>query len=176
VDIYDAARKSLDFRGDKSTGWAMGWRVALWARFRDGNRALRVIGDLLSFVDAALGDDDSHSGGLYANLWDAHPPFQIDGNFGVTAGIAEMVMQSHQVRDGRRVIDLLPARPDAWQHGTVSGLCARDGLEVAVRWYKGKLRQFRLRATSQVEVEVRCGKFSEVVALEAGQVVDHKMR
>ncbi len=175
ADLYAAACKSLDARGDKSTGWAMGWRVALWARFRDGNRALRVIGDLLSYVNADREMNYSNGGGLYANLWDAHPPFQIDGNFGVTAGMAEMLMQSHQLEGKRRVIDLLPALPDAWQHGTVSGLRARDGLEVSLRWYKGKLKQFRLVASVPVQLILRAPGVEKELDLAAGDTIDEKL-
>ncbi len=175
ADLYEACRKSLDARGDKSTGWAMGWRVALWARFRDGDRALRVIGNLLTYVDADSEMNYSGGGGLYANLWDAHPPFQIDGNFGVTAGIAEMLVQSHRVEAGTRVIDLLPALPGAWQQGAVSGLRGRDGTEIGVHWNKGELTQYQVRATVPVEVAVRCGHYCKHISLKAGEFIDERL-
>ena len=169
ADLYEACRQSLDARGDKSTGWAMGWRVALWARLRDGNRALRVIGDLLTYVNADGATNYSNGGGLYANLWDAHPPFQIDGNFGVTAGIAEMLMQSHQREAGKRVIELLPALPHAWSSGSVSGLRARGGVEVSLSWEGGRVTDFTLTATRDAVVLLRHGGQSREIVLKAGE-------
>jgi alpha-L-fucosidase 2 len=140
-ELANAAKETLEIKGDNTTGWSKGWRINLWARLLDGNRAYKLLRELLTYVppDGAKNIDYNGGGGTYPNLFDAHPPFQIDGNFGGAAGVIEMLLQSTESD-----ILLLPALPDAWSSGTVSGICAKGGFEISMKWKDGKLLETKI--------------------------------
>jgi alpha-L-fucosidase 2 len=165
-DLAAASKKTLEIKGDETTGWSKGWRINLWARLKDGNHAYTMYRELLRFVDPNPDKIKNASfgkgGGTYSNLLDAHPPFQIDGNFGGTAAVAEMLLQSTETE-----IYLLPALPDAWQNGFVKGLKARGGFTVDITWQNGKVSNFKI--TSKTPKQVKLNYNGKMVIITSGK-------
>ena len=165
--LQKAAARTLDIKGDETTGWSTGWRINLWARMKNGEKAYQIYRKLLTAVapEQDRTPNYSHGGGTYPNLFDAHPPFQIDGNFGGVAGVCEMLMQSH---DG--VIELLPAIPEAWSEGKVSGLCARGGYEVSFEWKGGYVRDCSIKSRQGGTVTLLYNGQQKTIRLKANQI------
>jgi alpha-L-fucosidase 2 len=168
ADLAQACRKTLEIKGDETTGWSKGWRINLWARLWDGNHAYKMIRELLNYVEPdAIRPSSSKGGGTYPNLFDAHPPFQIDGNFGGSAAFAEMLVQSSDAD-----IRLLPALPDAWSEGSVKGLCTRGGFEIALNWSNNVLNKTVISSKSGGYTTLIYGDKSRKIDLKAGKKIE----
>ena len=178
--LLRACEQTLIQKGDETTGWSTGWRINLWARLKNGEKAYQIYRKLLTPVAPEGGGAPNYvrGGGTYPNLLDAHPPFQIDGNFGGTAGVCEMLMQSWwQIAKGKKpmaFIELLPACPQQWSEGLVSGLCARGGIEVGFQWKDGSVRSATLKAKKNCIVTLLYNNQSKTLKLKAGQTVPIK--
>jgi alpha-L-fucosidase 2 len=155
-ELAEAAKVTLNGRGDTSTGWSKAWKINFWARLHDGNRAHKLIGELfkVSILD---------------NLFDTHPPFQMDGNFGYTSGVAEMLLQSHLKAGETRMLHLLPALPAAWPDGKIDGLRAQGGFEVSLEWHGGKLVSAFVRSNQGHPCQIRYGNEIRPLTIPRGE-------
>ena len=167
-ELANACRKTLEIKGDETTGWSKGWRINLWARLLDGNHAYKMYRELLKYVDPdGVKTNYARGGGTYPNLFDAHPPFQIDGNFGGAAAVAEMLVQSTE-----NEIHLLPALPDAWDNGSVKGICARGGFEVSMDWNNKTIKKLNVYARKSGKTTLYYGNEKKDISLKKGQTME----
>ena len=167
-ELANACRKTLEIKGDETTGWSKGWRINLWARLLDGNHAYKMYRELLKYVDPdGVKTSYSRGGGTYPNLFDAHPPFQIDGNFGGAAAVAEMLVQSTE-----HEIHLLPAIPESWKDGSVKGICTRGGFEVSMEWNNRILKKLSILAKRSGETTLFYGNEQKKIVLKKGQSME----
>ena len=164
-ELAAAATKTLEIKGDNSTGWSTGWRINLWARLHRADKAYQIYRKLLTYVSPEVYKDSKHrSGGTYPNLFDAHPPFQIDGNFGGTAGVCEMLMQC----DGE-TMDLLPALPQEWKAGEMKGLKARGNYGVSLAWNNGKMTRASITSKNGGNLTINYNGKQKVLSFKAGE-------
>jgi alpha-L-fucosidase 2 len=166
--LAEACRKTLEIKGDETTGWSKGWRINLWARLWDGNHAYKMYRELLHYVDPdEVKTNYQRGGGTYPNLLDAHPPFQIDGNFGGAAAVVEMLLQSTETE-----IRLLPALPDEWSEGSVAGICTRGGIEISMQWKNKNLVKLSVKGKKDGKTRLMNGGKQKEIKFKAGQWID----
>lgn len=168
-ELAKASRQTLEIKGDETTGWSKGWRINLWARLWDGNRSYKMFRELLRYVDpdGKKTEKPRRGGGTYPNLFDAHPPFQIDGNFGGAAAVAEMLVQSNETE-----IRLLPALPDAWESGSIKGICARGGFQIAMEWNAKTLKKVTIFSKNGGKTTLISGDKNKTITLKKGQKME----
>lgn len=161
-ELAAAAKQSLIHRGDVSTGWSMAWKINWWARLQDAEHAYRILSSAFTYINPREKRETMGGGGTYPNLFDAHPPFQIDGNFGATAGITEMLLQSHEGE-----ISLLPALPAAWKEGSIKGIKARGNFTVDIQWEKGQLKQAKIYSALGGDCRIRTTQPVKVIEIRS---------
>lgn len=171
-ELAQAAKVSLNARGDGGTGWSKAWKICFWARLGDGGRAHKLLDEFLTAVPVGKNSISNEGGGIYPNLFCAGPPFQIDGNFGCTAGVCEMLLQSHLTQDGKHLLQLLPALPAAWLDGEVKGLRARGGFVVNLNWKGGKLVKAEIHSINGNPCRLIFEKQSREMAVGKGQTFE----
>jgi len=178
-ELAAASEKTLEIKGEQTTGWSTGWRINLWARLHRASKAYHIYKKLLQYVtpDEYKGKDQRRSGGTYPNLFDAHPPFQIDGNFGGTAGVCEMLLQSKEINkdnESSYEIELLPALPEEWSDGWIKGIRSRGGITIDMEWHEGKISEVKLKADNKCTASLKYNGKEKTIKLKTNKNITIK--